>query len=142
MRGKRERREVRPCYRRYESSEGMEIWVGRSAAENDELTFKEAGQNDFWFHVAATSGSHVVVPNPDNLTRLPRTTLREAAALAAYHSKSREGGKVAVNYTRRRMVRKERGTPAGQVVLQRYETVRVSPRERPPDPPDDPAAED
>lgn len=111
----------------WRSSDGFEILVGRSAADNDELTFAEAGQNDFWLHVAATSGSHVIVRNPGGLTRLPRSTLDEAAALAAYHSKSRNAGRVAVHWTLRRNVHKERGAPAGQVLLDRYETVKVRP---------------
>ncbi len=121
------RRPPRTPYQRYISSDGMEILVGRSARENDVLTFKVAGQTDFWFHVAATSGSHVIVLNPDNLTRLPRDTLREAAELAAVNSKSRGGGKVAVNYTLRRNVSKQRGAPAGQVQIRRQDTTRVFP---------------
>jgi len=67
------------------------------------------------------------VRNPDGLPRLPRTTLDEAAALAAYHSKSRNAGRVAVHWTLRRFVHKERGAPAGQVLLDRYATVKVRP---------------
>jgi len=119
------------CYRRFRSSDGFDILVGRNARDNDVLTFKVANQNDIWLHVAATSGSHVVVRNPDNLKRLPKSTLREAAALAVHHSKSRDGGRVDVHYTPRRNVRKRRGAPAGQVQLSRFETVKVSPNERP-----------
>ncbi|MBM4320635.1 MAG: DUF814 domain-containing protein, partial [Deltaproteobacteria bacterium] len=63
------------------SSDGFSILVGRTAQDNDELTFAVAGQNDFWLHVAATTGSHVIVRNPAGLGRLPRRTLQEAAAL-------------------------------------------------------------
>jgi len=119
---------------RFTSSDGFEILVGRSARDNDALTFALADPDDFWLHVAPTSGSHVVVRNPDHLARLPRATLREAAALAVHHSKSRGGGKVAVHVTRCRFVTKQRGAPPGQVQLKRYETVQVSPRERPPEP--------
>ncbi len=115
----------------FTSSDGFQILVGRSARDNDALTFSLAEQDDFWFHVAPTSGSHVIVRNPDRLARLPRATLRQAAALAVHHSKSRGGGKVAVHYTLVRFVSKQRGAPAGQVNLKRFETVRVSPRERP-----------
>lgn len=118
----------RPPYKRYLSSDGFEILVGKNARDNDVLTFKIAGPHDFWFHVAATSGSHVVVVNPDHLDRLPRNTLKEAAELAALHSKSRDGGMVAVHYIQRDFVRKERGAPAGQVILQRKQTINVSPQ--------------
>ncbi|MBN2494273.1 MAG: DUF814 domain-containing protein [Deltaproteobacteria bacterium] len=120
--------ESREAYRRYLSSDGFEILVGRSAADNDLLTFRVAAQEDFWLHVADSSGSHVIVRNPDRLERLPRQTLREAAGLAAHFSKSRKGGRVAVHYTQRRFVRKERGAPAGQVQLKRFDTLRVSPQ--------------
>jgi len=69
--------------RRFESPDGMVVLVGKSAADNDTLTFKVAAQTDFWMHVAGESGSHVVVRNPDNLESLPRETLRFAASLAA-----------------------------------------------------------
>lgn len=117
---------------RYRSSDGFEILVGRSARDNDELTFRVADQDDFWLHVAPSSGSHVVVRNPDRLDRLPRATQREAAALAAWHSKSRAGGRVAVHLTRVRLVSKRRGAPAGQVQLKRFEVIQASPRDRPP----------
>ena len=117
----------RKCFFTYRSSEGFDILVGRTAAENDELTFRVAAQDDFWLHVAPTSGSHVVVRNPDHLARLPRTTLDEAAALAAFHSKSRNAGRVAVHWCRRKDVRKERGSPAGQVQLERFDQVKVRP---------------
>lgn len=118
-------------YRTFTSSDGFEILVGKSARDNDHLSLKVGKPHDFWFHVAPTSGSHVVVRNPDNLKRLPKTTLREAAALAVHYSKSKNGGRVDVHWTQCKHVGKRRGAPAGQVTLSRYDTVRVSPSERP-----------
>jgi predicted ribosome quality control (RQC) complex YloA/Tae2 family protein len=122
---------VHPVYIEQRSSDGFCVLVGRSAQKNDVLTFHIARQNDFWFHVAATSGAHVIVCNPDNLSRLPKATLRQAAALAVWHSKSRTGGRVAVHCARVREVSKKRGSPAGQVILRRFESVRVSVDDRP-----------
>lgn len=113
--------------RRFTSPDGMEVLVGRSAADNDLLTFRIASQRDFWLHVAGTSGSHVVVKNPEGLESLPRETLRFAAELAASHSKARAGGRVSVHLARVKDVKKPRAAPPGQVTLQRYRTVRVSP---------------
>lgn len=113
------------------SSDGFEILVGRTDLDNDRLTFSRAGQNDFWLHVAQSAGSHVVVPNPNNLPRLPKTTLRQAAALAVYFSKSRHGGKTAVNYTRIRFVKKQPRAKAGQVSISRFQTILVRANERP-----------
>ncbi len=105
----------------------MTVLVGKTAADNDILSFKLASPRDWWFHTAGESGSHVVVRNPDNLDRLPRETRRFAAALAAGYSKARKGGKVAVHEARARDVSKPRGMPPGKVVLGRYATLRVEP---------------
>ncbi len=113
--------------RRFDSPDGMEILVGRTASDNDVLTFKIAAQKDFWMHVAGESGSHVVVRNPDGLKALPRETLRYAAALAARYSKAKNAGKVAVHVARVKDVSKPRGLPAGKVTLSRYKNVKVEP---------------
>ena len=113
--------------RRFDSPDGMEILVGRTASDNDVLTFKIAAQKDFWMHVAGESGSHVVVRNPDGLKALPRETLRYAAALAARYSKAKNAGKVAVHVARVKDVSKPRGLPAGKVTLSRYKSVKVEP---------------
>jgi predicted ribosome quality control (RQC) complex YloA/Tae2 family protein len=107
--------------------DGFEVLVGRGARENDRLTFGVAEPHDFWLHVAGgTAGSHVVVRNPDGLAELPREVLRRAAQLAAWHSKARvAGGKVEVHVCRAADVSKRRGAPAGEVVLRRWDSVRV-----------------
>jgi predicted ribosome quality control (RQC) complex YloA/Tae2 family protein len=104
----------------------MEILVGRTAQDNDELTFRVASQRDFWLHVAGTSGSHVIVRNPEGLSSLPRETLRYAATLAAQHSKARAAGQVSVHVAQVKDVSKVKGAPPGQVSLRRYRSVRVS----------------
>ncbi len=111
--------------------DGMIILVGRSAVDNDILTFKLASPKDFWLHVAGESGSHVVVRNPNSLSRLPRETLRFAASLAAHYSKARQGGRVAVHVARVSEVHKPRGMPAGKVTLDRFESVKVHPSPEP-----------
>ncbi len=113
--------------RRFESPDGMVVLVGKSAADNDVLTFKVAAQNDFWMHVAGESGSHVVVRNPENLDTLPRETLRYAASLAARYSKAKNAKKVTVHVSRRKDVQKPRGMPAGKVLLKRFKSVKVEP---------------
>jgi predicted ribosome quality control (RQC) complex YloA/Tae2 family protein len=117
----------RPVARRFVSPDGMTVLVGRTAADNDVLTFKLGSPRDFWLHVAAESGSHVVVRNPDSLPRLPRETLRFAAGLAAGYSKGKKGGRVAVHVTTCGAVRKPRGFPPGKVLLERYETTHAAP---------------
>jgi predicted ribosome quality control (RQC) complex YloA/Tae2 family protein len=110
------------------SFEGYEIRVGRGDSDNDALTFRHAAAGDFWMHVSGVPGSHVVVLNPDHLDELPKTVLARAAALAAWHSKARGSrGKVSVHVCRVSDVSKQRGQPAGEVTLRRYDTVRVYP---------------
>lgn len=112
--------------RRFSSPDGMEVLVGRTARDNDALTFQIASQRDFWLHVAGCPGSHVIVRNPDGLSSLPRETLRFAAALAARHSKAKGAGQVSVHVAQVKDVSKTRGAPPGQVSLKRYRSVRAS----------------
>ncbi len=123
----------RSIARRFVSSDGLTVLVGRSAADNDVLTLRLAAPRDFWLHVAGSSGSHVVVRNPDGLERMPRATAQLAAALAAGHSRARAGGSVAVHVARCADVRKPRGFAAGQVQLARFSTVHATPLQETPE---------
>lgn len=116
-------------FRRFLSSDGLDILVGKAASDNDHLTFKIASQDDFWLHVAGTPGSHVILRNPQHLERPPKASLQEAANLAAFYSKSRDGGRVSVHYTQRRFVSKPSGSPAGQVLLKQFKSVSASPKD-------------
>ena len=109
--------------------DGFEVLIGRGDEENDLLTFEVAAPEDFWLHVAGgAAGSHVVVRNPEKLDALPKAVLERAAALAAWHSKARAARRVEVHVCRVADVGKRRGAPAGEVVLRRWERVRVTPR--------------
>lgn len=110
--------------------EEFEVLIGKGAAENDHLTFREAGPHDFWLHVSHVPGSHVVVRNPHRLSDLPRSVLVEAAQLAVWYSKARGSrGKVEVHTCRVSDVRKTPGFPAGKVTLRRWQGVRVYAKE-------------
>jgi hypothetical protein len=117
----------RKVARRFVSSDGLTVLVGKTAADNDLLTFRLADPQDFWLHVAAGSGSHVVVRNPAGLARPARETLRLAAGLAAYFSKARAGGRVAVHLCSCQDVSKPHGFAPGKVQLKRHESVRAVP---------------
>jgi predicted ribosome quality control (RQC) complex YloA/Tae2 family protein len=117
--------------RRYRTAdvEGFEVLVGKAATDNDYLTLKVAKPQDLWLHVAAVPGSHVVVRNPDKLPEIPKPVIERAAEYAAYYSKAREArGKVEVHVCWAGDVRKERGSPAGEVQLRRWDRVKVYPR--------------
>ncbi|HEX8559891.1 MAG TPA: NFACT family protein [Pyrinomonadaceae bacterium] len=115
--------------RRYRSSDGYEIVVGRGARENDELTFRVARSYDTWMHAADYPGSHVVVRARSRDEAVPHRTLVEAARLAANFSQARKDGKVAVNYTQRKFVSKPKGAAPGLVYLSSFRTLLVEPAE-------------
>jgi predicted ribosome quality control (RQC) complex YloA/Tae2 family protein len=112
--------------RRFVSSDGFEILVGRTSAANDAITFKVAKPSDLWLHAADYPGSHVVVRNPTRAP-LPHRTILEAAQLAAFYSKAGSDGVVEVRYTQRKFVTKPRGAPPGLVRLSEFKSVAVRP---------------
>ena len=121
--------EVTRGLRRYRSSDGYEIIVGRRAKENDQLTFKVARSYDTWMHAADYPGSHVVVRARGRDEPIPHRTIVEAAQLAAHFSQAAKDSKVAVNYTQRKFVSKPRGAAPGLVYLSSFRTLLVEPRE-------------
>ncbi|HEY2381051.1 MAG TPA: NFACT family protein [Terriglobia bacterium] len=116
--------------RRFRSIEidGREVLIGKGARENDELTFDIAAPEDFWFHVADYSGSHVVVRNPVKDKNLDETVLVKAAQLAAYFSQARNSSKVEVHYTKRKHVTKVRRAKPGLVRLLEFKSIKVEPK--------------
>jgi len=122
----RDRQAAAP-FRRYRTSGGLEVRVGRSRSTNDELTFHHSAPNDIWLHARDVGGAHVVLRWPDASAHPPARDLTEAAVLAALHSRARTSGLVAVDWTRRKYVRKPRKSPPGLVVLERAKTLFVEP---------------
>lgn len=109
------------------SSDGFEIYVGRSSKENDALTQRTAQPDDLWLHVHQAPGAHVLILNRQRNAIVPEQTIREAASLAAYYSKARQNGKVEVIYTPRKYVKKPKGSPPGLVRVLNFQTIRVTP---------------
>lgn len=124
----RTKRERIPGTRRYLSADGFEILVGRTANDNDHLTFKIAKPNDTWLHAGDYGGSHVVVRNSSKKP-IPQRTLIEAAQLAAWFSQAKKDPKVDVHYTERKFVSKIKGGKPGLVRLQRFKNITVKPNE-------------
>ena len=98
----------------YISSDGYDIYVGKNNYQNDELTFKFASGNDWWFHAKKMPGSHVVVKTKDGT--LPDRTFGEAGSLAAYYSQGRTAPKVEIDYLQKKNVKKPAGAKPGFVV--------------------------
>ncbi len=99
----------------YISSDGFHIYVGKNNFQNDELTFKFATGNDWWFHAKQMPGSHVIVKT-ENAAELPDRTFEEAARLAAYYSRGRGQEKVEIDYIQKKHVKKPGGGKPGFVV--------------------------
>ena len=113
--------------RRYVTSEGWTVFVGRNDWENDLLT-RRAHPEDFWFHAQGCPGSHVVLKREGRKAEPGKHTLEEAAGVAAYWSKARTSKTVPVNYTLRKYVRKPRRAKPGSVLIQREKTLFVVPK--------------
>lgn len=121
------RPELSKLARRFVSSEGLTILVGRGNRQNDALTGKVAHSHDFWLHVAGYSGSHVVLRNPDRRSDPSEPSLLEAAQLAAYFSQARNAPRVEVHYTQKKFVTRPKGGKPGLVRLRRYQSIAVNP---------------
>ena len=100
--------------------------VGRTDADNDYLSLQVARPDDWWFHVRGMPGGHVILQGPPG-AEADRETLKRAAAIAAYHSKARNGGLVAVSCTRARYVSKPRNAKAGTVQIRKEIVLKVRP---------------
>jgi predicted ribosome quality control (RQC) complex YloA/Tae2 family protein len=110
----------------YELPGGWIIFAGTTDADNDYLSLKMAEPNDWWFHVDKLPGSHVILRAQSD-AEPSRDVLKQAAAVAAYHSKARNAGVVAVYCTRARHVSKPRGAKPGSVRVARGSLLKVRP---------------
>lgn len=113
--------------RKFISTDGFEILVGKKATDNDYLTFRVARSLDTWMHAADYPGSHVVIRNA-NRKEIPNRTLLEAAQLAAFYSSGRSQPKAAVHYTQKKFVNKPKRSAPGLVSLASFKTILVEPQ--------------
>ena len=102
------------------------ILVGKNSKNNDLLTLKHAAKNDIWLHARGMAGSHVVIKTKAGQT-LPNSVLEYAASLAAHFSKGKTDSLCPVIYTEKKYVRKIKGAPTGQVVVDKENTILVEP---------------
>lgn len=117
-----------PKFYKYRPAPGWLILAGRSDRDNDYLSLKLARPKDWWFHVRGMPGSHVLLrAEEDNRAEPDRQLLEQAAAVAAWHSKARTGGVVAVTGCPAAMVSKPRGAKPGTVSVRRETVFKVRP---------------
>lgn len=103
----------------YRSTDGIDIYVGKNAAQNDRLT-GDARPNETWLHAKDMPGSHVIIRKEGEI---PRQTLLEAAILAAWYSKGQNSSGVPIDYTLRRYVKKPGGAAPGMVIYTNQRTL-------------------
>ena len=123
-RGKKGRKGPVSAPLRFEA-DGFTVLVGRNNRQNDQLTMRTANNNDWWFHVKNSPGSHTVLVAEG---RTPtKAAMEQAALLAAQHSRARGSSRVPVDYTQVRHVSKPQGARPGMVIYVNYKTIFVDP---------------
>ncbi len=127
QRGKQKQEASDGPFRKYTSTNGFQIYVGRNSQSNDLLLRQIAKPRDMWLHTKQIHGSHVIIRNPENRQDIPMPTLLQAAQLAAYYSKAHHASNVPVDYTWARYVVKRKGNVAGYVHYTREKTLYVEP---------------
>ncbi|MDP4114583.1 MAG: NFACT RNA binding domain-containing protein [Bacteroidota bacterium] len=114
-------------FKHYLVENKYDVYVGKDSTNNDLLTTRFAKQNDYWFHARSVPGSHVVLRVNNTKEVVPKSVLKKAASLAAYHSKAKTAGVVPVSYTFKKYVIKKKGMDAGKVALLKEEVLLVKP---------------
>ncbi|MDA3130672.1 NFACT family protein [Aliibacillus thermotolerans] len=120
---KKKRKQSRPSYETFLSSEGIPILVGKNNKQNEYITNRVAHKEDTWLHTKDIPGSHVVIRS----SSFGEQTLLEAAQLAAYYSKAKDSSSVPVDYTKMKHVRKPNGAKPGFVIYDHQSTLFVTP---------------
>ncbi|MDF2456565.1 MAG: RNA-binding protein, partial [Cytophagaceae bacterium] len=116
-----------PEFKAYEY-QGYQIFVGRNAKNNDQLTQQFAHKEDLWLHAKDVSGSHVIIKHKNNGV-FPKPVIEKAAQLAAFYSKRKTDSLCPVMYTLKKHVRKVKGAAPGMVKVEKESVVLVVPKE-------------
>jgi predicted ribosome quality control (RQC) complex YloA/Tae2 family protein len=108
-----------------QSRDGFTILIGKNSRQNEEVTFHQATANDMWLHSRGVPGAHVIIKTGGR--DIPRSTLEQAASLAAYYSQARGSTSVPVDYTLQRHVRHMKGGGPGMVIYEREKSIYAEP---------------
>lgn len=108
-------------YKCYHSLSNKEIWVGKNAKANNQMTFHSANGNDWWLHARDCPGSHVVIKGPEEPDH---ATIEDAAELALRFSKHKDyHGDVTI--TQVKYLKPVKGSP-GQVLVSKHRAMRIT----------------
>lgn len=113
---------------RYKTPSGFELLIGRNNRQNDQLTFRTAGDYDLWFHTQEIAGSHVLLRlEPGAIA--DDADLQFAADLAALYSKGRQSEQVPVVYTKPKHVYKPKGAKPGMAIYKQEQILWGRPQQ-------------
>ncbi|MBI5325362.1 MAG: DUF814 domain-containing protein [Ignavibacteriae bacterium] len=115
-------------FRNFELADGYVLYVGKNAANNDELTMHFAKPNDIWLHARGAGGSHCVLKLKSKDEKPPKQILQKAAEITAYYSQARKGKFVPVAYTQKKYVHKPKGAEPGAVIISKEQVIMVEPK--------------
>ena len=124
--GKQKKQKVKSKPFHYISSDGFHMYVGKNNFQNEELTFKFATGNDWWFHAKGMAGSHVIV-KLGNAEEMPDRTFEEAGMLAGYYSKGKELDKVEIDYIQKKHIKKPNSSKPGFVIYHTNYSLTIQP---------------
>lgn len=113
-------------FHKYEVN-GYQIWIGKNAKSNDKLV-QLSHKEDVWMHARGVPGSHLVIRMKNNKGMPEKYIIEEAASYAAFNSKAKGSALVPVIFTKRKFVRKPKGTAPGAVIVQKEEVELVKPK--------------
>jgi predicted ribosome quality control (RQC) complex YloA/Tae2 family protein len=112
-----------------QSRDGFTLLIGKNSRQNEEVTFRQAAGNDIWLHARGVPGAHVIIKAAGR--EIPRSTIEQAASLAAYYSQARGSTNVPVDYTLQRYVHHMKGGGPGMVIYERERTIYAVPEASP-----------
>lgn len=98
------------------------IYVGKNNKQNEQITLREANQNDLFFHIKDLPGSHVILKSTYNIDE---DDIYQAAYLAAKYSKNSNDRYIDVDYTEKKNVNKAKGSKPGMVYYSNFKTIRI-----------------
>lgn len=107
-----------------------DVWIGKSAAGNDEL-LQASHKEDVWLHARHVTGSHVIIRMARSPEYPPSEVVETAASWAAWYSKAKSAGMVPVIYTKRKFVRKPKGAAPGTALVDKEQVCLVAPGKPP-----------
>lgn len=100
------------------------FFIGKSAADNDELC-KKARSNDTWMHAVGVTGSHVIIPAKEAGPTPSPDLIRTAGILALHFSKVRDDQRGEVYLSKRQYIRKQKGMAPGLWTVDKAESLYI-----------------